>query len=127
MSRLRTHQYRVVITDTHLYAKVFEAKSPRDALAQASIDTEGRRNWHKDWEIIGSGTPVFDPHPEVLDPDAPTKCYRLTRREYITQEIHVMANSPDEARTIARDACSDEFTEIASELDYDGDIEEVRS
>ena len=49
----RTRHYQVCITDGAIYAKIFEARSPRHAFAQASIDTERNRDWRSDWYIIG--------------------------------------------------------------------------
>jgi hypothetical protein len=49
----RTRHYRVCVTDGAIYAKIFEARSPRHALVQASIDTERNRDWRNDWFVIG--------------------------------------------------------------------------
>ena len=51
----RRRAYRVCVTDTAIYAKVFRAYSPRHALTLASKDTERNRDWRADWDIIGGG------------------------------------------------------------------------
>ena len=60
----RTRHYQVCITDGAIYAKIFEARSPRHAFAQASIDTERNRDWRADWEIIG-GVVTIEPNPTL--------------------------------------------------------------
>lgn len=64
----RTRLYQVCITDGAIYAKVFEARSPRHAFVQASVDTEQNRDWRNDWEII-DGVVTIDPHPTLVVSD----------------------------------------------------------
>lgn len=125
MSRQRTHLYRVCVTDTVIYAKVFEARSPRDALVQASVDTERNRDWRADWNIIGQAVKP-DPEPQLVDPAPPVQVYRVTRREFITEYADIAASSPEAALAAAHDVSSDAFEQSDSYREYDQNVEEVR-
>ena len=131
MSR-RLHNYRVCVTDTSIYAKVFAARSPRHALEQASIDTERNRDWRADWDIIdgtvthGTAVEPVDDDGELLAPET-TKTFRITRTDMVTSTVDIRAETPEMAREIAYALPANVFTEQQSSVDIDSTVEEVRS